>query len=513
MADKTGRKTEKTVRRFHDAYQSYGGTLALGFLDKPWAKAISLQLFAFDFDKEIQHDALMIRPIGEAKYGASSLGATLRWTRDFSPHVSLDIMGSASRQTITFRDLSPWIYDWYGKKLAERASRGELDGPHDATIWQNSAVGRVLGQWRFRPEQALRISTTGRYLARTGTEKAIKSLDGIDLLAGERNVGTIISGAEWESNAFDMRPEKLRSERPLRPDEDDRLQNILALKHYYFRVDAENVKSGFDLTSLHTSGFRIGVADSLRFRLHKKISLKASYELAARIPDIEEFFGDALYIQPNLKLLPEMSHNGNLGFRIETRRTFLGNFTLDSDAFFRDVKDQIVPLASANGVQHDNVGGVSVQGVEGSLQWISPGNWVIFDGNCTWQDIRNVSTGGQYQKFDGERIPNRPWFFANWGARFQSRKLLAPDDGIAAYVHGRYVHEFFRTWESIGDRDFKAKIPAQIAHDVGITYWSNGATRTSVTIEVDNVMDARLFDFFGVQKPSRSVSVKVTGEI
>jgi len=513
VADKTGRKSEKTVRRFHDAYQSYGGSVTLGFLDKPWAKQLSLQLFAFDFDKEIQHDVLMARPIGEAKYGASSFGATMRWSQDFSPRFSTEVVGSISRQTITFRDLSKTIYDWYGKKIAERALPGELDGPHDATIWQNTAFGRGFGQWRFRPEQALRFSTTGKLVARTGTEKAVKSSDGIDFLAGERDIGTVISGAEWELNALDMRSKDIQASRPLRPDEDDRLQNILALKHYYFKVDAENVKSGFDLASLHTSGYRFGLADSLRFRLHPKISLKTSYELATRIPDVEEFFGDALYIQPNLALLPETSHNGNLGFRVETRRTPIGNFTLDADGFLRNVTNQIVPLASANGVQYDNVGGVRVKGIEGFLQWISPGNWLTLEGNITWQDVRNVSTDGQYQKFDGERIPNKPWLFANWGARFQWRKLLAADDGLAAYIQGRYVHEFCRTWESIGDRNFKAVIPEQIAHTVGLTYWNNGLSRTSVTFEVDNVADARLYDFFGVQKPGRSVAVKVTAEL
>ena len=514
IADKTGSKTEKHVRRFHDEYQSYGGAVTLGVLDKRWAKRLSLQLFGFKFDKQIQNDVLMLRPIGEARYDTSSFGGTGRWQHDFSSRISSEVVANFSHQTLQFLDTSKAIYDWYGKKIAERSVAGELESvPHDATIWQNSVMGRALVEWRVRPEQSLRAATTVRWIGRTGTEKANKSLDGIDFLAGARQIGTWISGIEWELNAFDMRPAQVRAEKRIRPDEDDRLQNILALKHYYYDVHAKDVKVGFGLESLDTSGYRFGIADSLRFRLHKKVSLKASYELATRIPDVEQFFGDALYIQPNLKLGPEVSHNLNLGALVDTRRTPMGNFTIEADGFWRNVEDQIVALADAKGVQYANIGGVNVKGVEGSLKWISPGNWLILDGNGTWLDARNVSDDGKFAKFNDQRIPNRPWLFANWSARFQWRKLLTSDDGMAPYYSGRYVHEFFRTWESIGDRDFKAVIPEQISHTLGLTYWNNTPSRTSVTFEVDNVTDARLYDYFGVQKPGRSFSVKVTGEL
>ncbi|MBK9261573.1 MAG: TonB-dependent receptor plug domain-containing protein [Polyangiaceae bacterium] len=509
VADKTGRKRDAHVRRFHDEYRSYGGSVVLGVADKPWAKRLSLQLFGLNFDKQIQHDVLMARPIGEAKYGASSLGATLRWEHDFSRRVSTEVVASFGRQTIRFLDTSKWTYDWFGNRVAERSVGGELDSqPHDATIWQNSMFGRALVEWRARPDHTLRIASTARMTSRTGTEKATRGQDGIDLLAGVRDIGTLVSGLEYELNAFDMRPPDAREGRPHRPADDDRLQNIFTLKHYFYDANAKDVKTGFGLESLDTSGWRFGVGDGLRFRLNKKVALKASYELATRIPNIEEFFGDSLYIQPNLSLKPEFSHNGNAGVLVETRRTRAGNFTLEADGFLREVTDLIVPFADANGVQYANVGGARIVGVETAVKWISPGNWLIVDGNATWQDARNRSG-----EFGGERIPNRPWLFANWSARFQWRKVLTSDDGVAPYYAGRFVHEFFRTWENIGDPDFKAVIPTQISHTLGITYWNNTPSRTSVTLEVDNVTDARLYDFFGVQKPGRAFSVKVTGEL
>jgi vitamin B12 transporter len=155
-----------------------------------------------------------------------------------------------------------------------------------------------------------------------------------------------------------------------------------------------------------------------------------------------------------------------------------------------------------------------IWGVEGAVKWISPGNWLVLDGNATWQDARNVSTVDEtFKEFNGQRIPNRPWLFANWSARFQWRKLLTSDDGISPYYNGRYVHEFFRNWEGVGDKDFKLVVPTQVAHTLGISYFNNVPHRTSVSFEVDNLTNAQLFDFFGVQKPGRAYSVKVTGEL
>lgn len=513
IADRNGRLTQSTVRRFHDGYLSYGGSLCVGFVDKPWAKRLALQIVAFTYDKELQHDVLMARPIGAAKYGATTFGGTIRWNHDFSRKVSLELVASQTRQILRFQDTSKYVYDWFGKKIAERSVPGELDGPHDTTVWQNISLARAFGEWRLRQDQSLRLATTGRLTDRSGTEKAFEGMNGIDVLAGNRDLGTIVSGLEWEWNAFDMRPRNVRSEKPFRPADDSRLQNIFALKHYYYAAAAKNVKVGLGRQSLDTSGFRLGIADGVRIRVHRNVNLKASYELATRIPTIDEFFGDSVYLQPNLGLVPESSHNGNLSVLIDTRRTKIGNFTFEVDGFWREAQDLIVLLAAANGVQYDNVGAARIKGVEGSVQWISPGHWLILDGNATWQDARNVSTDGKFKNFDNERIPNRPWFFANWSGRLQWRKLFTTDDGIAPYYMGRYVHEFFRNWESVGDRDFKAMIPQQIVHTLGLTYWKGNTYHTSGTFEVDNIADARVYDFFGVQKPGRSFSIKVTGEL
>ena len=76
---------------------------------------------------------------------------------------------------------------------------------------------------------------------------------------------------------------------------------------------------------------------------------------------VDELFGDSLYIIPNVYVLPETSHNANAGFQVETRRTPLGNFTLEADWFLRNIDNLIVALAESTGaIQYKNVEGAKI---------------------------------------------------------------------------------------------------------------------------------------------------------
>lgn len=514
IADRSGQVLPAVVRRFHDRYRSYGGNLQVGVTGKPWAERLSLQIFGLTFAKDVQHDAVMQRPIGEATYGADTFGATLRYEQPLPANLHLSSVASVGRRTIRFVDQSEWVYDWLGRRTTKRSVKGELlREPHDATLVQDSVFGRVALDYPLRPEHVLRVASTGRFTGRTGSDRATLSQGGVDPLSGGRNIFTLVSGLEYELNAF-RAGDEAGGDRPYDPSSDNRLQNLFVVKHYFYSAAARDVPVGLSIQDLDASSSQLGAGDSVRLRITKHLTAKASYELATRIPSVDELFGDSLYIIPNVEVLPETSHNANASLRLETRRTPAGNFTVEADWFLRSISNLIVALAESTGaVQYRNVEGALIWGVEGSASWISPGQWVVLDGNATWQDARNVSTQGAFKAYDGERIPNRPWLFANWSARLQWRRLLASDDGISPFYSGRYVHEFFRNWEGVGDKDFKATVPSQMSHTIGVSYWNNMPSRTSITFEVDNLTDARLYDFFGVQKPGRAYSVKVTGEL
>jgi hypothetical protein len=112
-----------------------------------------------------------------------------------------------------------------------------------------------------------------------------------------------------------------------------------------------------------------------------------------------------------------------------------------------------------------------------------------------------------------DRIPNRPYFFANGSARLALHDISAPQDELSVTWSTRYVHAFLRGWERLGLPDYKQTIPSQLSHGVGLTYLVRASgLALSSTLEMQNVTDEKLYDYFGVQRPGRSVYFKSTIE-
>jgi len=236
-------------------------------------------------------------------------------------------------------------------------------------------------------------------------------------------------------------------------------------------------------------------------------------ELATRLPRPDEIFGNGVLIVPNLELAPETSHNANLGLTGDAPDTPSGSFRLDLNSFIRDTDELIVLLGNDRVFSYQNVYGARSLGVEAAIGWTSPGQHLAIDGNLTYQDIRNTSAEGSFGAFAGDRIPNRPWLLAGASARVQRRGLPSPGDEASLGYDLRYVHEFFRGWESLGQSSTKQVVASQLLHALVLTYVARGGAATvSSSLEVQNLTDARVHDFFGVQKPGRAIFFKGTIE-
>jgi vitamin B12 transporter len=498
VADAQGRLSPATVRRFHDAYLSYGTTIELGVVDQPWARRLTLQAFASTYDKELQHNQVMTVPYGEVEYGESVYGLTARYEVDLSPRFELELIANYARRTIDFVDKSLWVYDWYGQRINDRRIGGEIEAdPTDQTVWQNGAFGRATLTARVAPEHLLRLSVSPNYATRTGDERLQADPNARDPLTAERYLTTLVSGLEYELNALD-----------------ERISNIVFVKDYIYHARSEEVLPGNIFRERTEDSHNFGIGDAFRFQLLPGLYAKASYEYATRLPRPDEVFGDAVLIQANLELEPEVSHNANVGPRVEWRDDLTGEWTLDINGFLRE-SDRLMVLLGNDRVQsYQNVYKARSLGVESAATWASPGRFVGVDGTLTWQDVRNASSSGTFGDFNGDRIPNRPYLFASWGAHLRFADMPGPEDTIEPFYAGRYVQGFYRGWESQGLRQFKQSVDTQVTHAAGVS-WNvdHYPWRGTATLEVDNFTDAKVFDNFGVQRPGRAYYLKVTGSM
>jgi vitamin B12 transporter len=492
--DEQGRLHPARVRRFHDAYLASGGSLELGVVDRGPLRRALLRLHTTDYAKELQHNVVMTVPYGDVTYGELARGATLDVEVARGPWQGRLLAGGV-RRWVDFEDLGTHVYDWFGAVVRERPDPGEGGDAADLRSDETGWFARLSVERAFGASHRVRATIAPTASSRGGTDFLDPNPDGRDPIDARRDLVQLVTGVE-----HDVRTDA------------ERVQNIAFVKHYAAWLDAEDLRPGFVFVPLEQRTQRFGVGDGLRLRLTRALALKASYEWATRLPSVDEVFGDGILIQPNLELVPERSHNVNLGVRYD-RDTRRGDVTAEGNLFARFADDLIVLLGDDRVFRFQNVYAARILGVEGSAGWAAPGEWLSAEGSITFQDIRNASTEGTFAAFEGDRIPNRPWLLASLGATVRARDLVRAGDELAFFASSRYVRAFFRSWESAGQREYKQIVPSQLVHGVGVTYALRGATPIVTTVEVQNATDARAYDSFGVQRPGRAYFVKIAAEL
>jgi vitamin B12 transporter len=510
LPDDTGAERSVTVRRFHDHYRAHGESLDVGFVDRPWARRLTLRVFRGEYDAELQNNRTMDVPYGEVTYGERSYGAELRYAHTFRRGVRVESVLTHDRRRIDFLDVSDWVYDWRGVRLRRRNRPGEIEtnDPHDDSLWDKAVFGRLFVEVPLTRGQLLHAATSPSFVTRTGLGRVRADPSARDPLTAERDLFTLTSGLEHELNAVPLERTGELAER-----NDHRLQNTAFAKSYLYVVRSEEPLAGGAFAQRDQTRHLLGVGDALRYTLWPGVFAKASYELTARLPRTDEVFGNGVLILANLGLKPETSHNLNVGPRVELKGK-VGAVTADLNLFLRESRDMIVMLAGVTYAQYQNLLSARALGGEASLEWTSPGRWVTLGGGATYVDQRNTSGSGTFSPMKGDRVPNRPWLTAYWNAQLHVEKLLHPRDVLEPYYYARYVHAFYRGWESQGRRETKDVVPSQLVHGLGLLYRLDLAHgNMSVSSEIQNVSDARVFDLFGVQRPGRAYFLRVTTEL
>lgn len=494
-ADAQGRVVPARVHRFHDAYRAAGAGVEVGLVDRPWARRLLLRVFGGAYDKELQHNVTMDVPYGDVEHGEVSGGATLRFERTFFHRLAVDTVAGYTWRQTRFTDVGECAYDWFGRCVQRLPQPGEMESRAvERFVDQHTGFARLNLEWSLSALHTLRLALAPTAVGRAGEDRRLRARQEPDPLAGQRDLFSLVGGLEYELDALD-----------------GQLENIVFLKDYVQRARAEKLLSDGHFGRLDRDTHGVGVGNSARFRFSRELQAKASYEWATRLPRPDELFGDGVLIHENLDLKPETSHNLNLGLELESWRTPVGAFRANVTGFGRLADQLIVVIGRESFFTYQNVFAARSLGVAAAAGWTSPGQHLVLDGNVTWQDFRNVSNEGAFGSFQGQRIPNRPYLQGHGSARFQLTGLMRPGDELSLTWHSRYVHTFFRAWEGLGQKDLKQVVPSQLLHSLGLTYViHNAPTTLSWTIDVQNLTDAPAFDFFGVQRPGRSLFAKLT---
>lgn len=488
IPDAQGRLHATRVRRFHDAYTAAGGSVEVGLVERGAVRRALVRLYANNYAKELQHNVVMTVPYGDANYDGNTRGATTDLEIGRGAWRTRILAGGA-RRMIDFEDQGTHIYDWNGEMVRDRVRPGELgDKPvfqrtTETALFARVTVERALGRQRLRATLAPTATMRG------GDDFLDPNPMGRDPLSAKRELFQLVTGVEHEITT-------------------ERFANIGFVKHYAMKTDAEDLRTGYQFVPIEQSTQRVGLGDGVRYALTDGLALKASYEWATRLPSKDEVFGDGILVQPNLELAPERSHNVNVGARFEEE-----GLASEVNLFARLADQLIVLLGDDRYFTYQNVYAARILGIEGAASWTNATRWLGLEGTFTVQDIRNASSDGTFGAFEGDRIPNRPWLLASATGTVRKRDLVRSGDEVILFASSRYVHEFFRGWESAGLVQYKQVVPTQLVHGAGITYALRGKAPIVTTLEMQNLTDARAFDSFGAQRPGRALYLKLSAEM
>lgn len=499
VADEKGKLREVTVPRFHDTYLAYGINIAAGVRDRKWADELSIKGFYANYEKDIQHNQIMAGiPFGDVRSFNSSKGFNLTYRKNFGEKIDVELLGGFNNTERIFLDTSRFVYNWFGEKIKESdgdillTQPGEIGDVSHQFTWDDNYFARLNAFYKILPNHTLKLTLAPSYTFRTGDELFIGTFDP---LAAEGELLTMVNGLEYTFTT-----------------PGGKLQNILFGKRYDQRLKAKRAVPGeVEFLLTERSVHHYGYGNGLRYEVSNQFAFKVSYEFAIRMPRQDEVFGDGQFIIKNLELQPERSHNANLEFTYEQIGTG-SEWHLKSNLFVRNISDLILLLpATDRSSIYRNVFEANSIGAELAGKWSGLQDKLTLDFNTTYQHFYNSSRKGAFEAFYGDRIPNMPYFFANGSVNYIVPAAFNESDKFSFFWNSRYVHQFFRSWESAGIRSFKLEIPRQLVNNAGVTYeLMNNKLRYSLTVEIQNVNNAKVFDFLGVQRPGRAYYVKFT---
>ncbi|MGL5277377.1 TonB-dependent receptor domain-containing protein [Myroides sp.] len=499
-------KTHSKVRLFHNRYKHFYANAYVGVNNLLWTDKIELGLSYYNIDKQLQNSPTsMAVPYGGIQDKQHSVIPTLRYKKQlFNDKLSIDQFLSYNVVKSQAIDTLKGRYNWLGE-FTPRGYRGEGDMPMDADIDMTFFTSRTLIGYKINPSHQLWLNNTYNYTKREGNDPYGRVIQDLNQTVIElptrykKNVLAVGITSQWFGT---------------------KLETNAIMKLYNYSSRGLNTASNVDLSArdIHeVSDNALGWALGLKYKLNDQLNLRFSIEDARRLPGYTELFGDYIFIASNFNLKPEQSVNLNLGIEKE-----VGNFQYSFNSFFRHTKD-IVVLVSGNPplsvyVNKEKANGY---GFEGDLS-LKVAKHYKFYGNFTWQSIRYDEFKQAADKWlKGNRVPNIPYFFANVGAEAKFDNVISKQDRLTAYANLNFVREFYiqpidKSMEPDGflglfgksKGDVKNIVPDQTSLTLG-TLYELKKDGVSIGVEVRNLLNQDLYDYFKIQKAGRSIYLKL----
>ena len=493
VPNEQGKKEAYKAERFHDAYEGQGANIDFGYTEQSWADLFQVSLYTSEYYKEIQHNISMSKVYGEPTIERKSYGLNLRYKKQLTDQLALSATTGASEMKSYFFDVGDYSYLWNGDEVITPAPHpGEIDTACECTYWRNNEYAIVHLGWQLAQNHTLNFSTSPTWHRQSSYNDYIAA-DQIDPVDADRDMFSLVSGVDYKLDLFD-----------------DTLQNSLFVKHYSQNRETVQLNAVTNIQeNLDSSINRLGWGNVVRYKFNDWLIGKASYEQATRLPCFYEVFGNAENVIANIDLSEEYSDNYNLSLEINGLNNDYGSWKGGANVFMRDVEDAIILMTVNNLSQYQNVASVESKGFQVSGSWVSPDDFLSIKANYTSFDYINTADEGLFAQFKNETIPNRPHTFFNTKVGLKWVGVFAGYDELKLNWDYRFVDRFELLWGDQGLSQLNPFVPVQESHSLATVYTKDIYSYTvSVTAEIENLTDEKLYDHYGVQRPGRAFNLK-----
>ena len=485
------------VNRFHDAYQSKAVKADVGISQKKWAEHLFFGLLLSTMDKDIQHGATMTVPFGEATYQQEVWMPYVDYRNKnmFKNKMEISVWGSYSVLEHHRVDTSRNVYDWFGQVIRNNSFGEQQSRQVDLTLTDKAGTGRSCVKYSITSSMKVTVNQVHTYLVRKERDPFVSTND-IDFQRAQ-HFRKSFTGVALERIWIN-----------------ERLKSNVFYKRNSLSADVKEFvpnKQEYDIAENNTIASGYGIA--LDYNAGAMLNLQSSFELTSRLPEPNELLGNGGLIIANSKLDAEKSMNINFGFNLYLLQGKEHNVNLSAGLYYRKVDQLISKRPTDRAFQYINFDKVNISGVDGRIRYSFKNSVKLFQSISYLNPVIKSDKDelGRDNGLADTKLGNTPFFKTSSELRFETKKTGTKNIDAFLSWHYGYVARFYRYDYKYGSQN-KDFIPSQNIHSIGVGY-TFSKPKLTLSGKLSNVFNAQAFDNYAVQKPGRSVYVKLSFQI
>ncbi len=504
------------AKRFNDEYESIGARVEMGYTGVKWADQFFLGYNVSDTYKEIPHGTTMARPyVGRfGEYQAHVVSLNYNKNNFLTRGMAMNINAVRSYRTTYIQDTVGQVYNWDGKPRMIIRNGVEIPVPPVAGMGQQGPKS-ITEVERWVTNSRANLAYTIARGHRVSFNHKLESTDRNDNDLLKPVNKDLVTTSAVMNNIFALNYEAQFFQNKLRT-------NVLGKYTTNRTIQTKPVIENDKINRVQNKSINRnkGYAATISYEIIPLLNLISSTENSYIMPTESQLYGDfENNILDNPGLIGEKNINYNLGFRYGSWDKGKHKLTLYANTFWRNgfnkitlqaVQDAIIPGRESDGdievTRYTNLQKTQSKGFEGEVIYAYDNKLHALFNFSKFNSLFKLKYDEKGRPHDlyNRQLPNEPFFTMNGSVQYRWKDLFMKKAYLTIYYSTGYVAPFNTVWM---DSEWFTT-PTQFYHDLGLSYRFPNQ-KFVASLDAKNILNAEIYDNFGVQKPGRSFSVKL----